>query len=168
METSSLVVVALVPLIAWRLYARVKRLMSRQKSRLWRHWSAAIFLPLLLLMLGLPAMGNPLALAGLAGGVAVGAGLAVWGLKLTRFERTDEGYFFTPNARIGLALTALLVMRIVYRVATVGISGMKDPAAAQAFTRSPLTQAMVGLVMGYYAAYAIGLLRWRFAARTDA
>jgi hypothetical protein len=168
METSSLVVVALVPFIAWRMYSRVKRLMSRQKSRLWRHWAAAIFFPLLLLMLGFVAMRNPLSLASLAGGLAAGVGLAVWGLKLTRFERTDDGHFFTPNARIGLALSALLVMRIGYRLATVGISGMQDPQAAQAFTRSPLTQAVVGLIMGYYAAYAIGLLRWRLGARANA
>jgi CcdC protein len=168
METSSLVVVALIPLIAWRLYARVKRLMSRQKSRLWRHWAASILFPLLLLMLGFAAMRNPLSLASLAGGVAVGVALAVWGLKLTRFERTDEGYFFTPNARIGLALSALLVMRIAYRFASVGISGMRDQGAALAFTRSPLTQVVVGLVMGYYAAYAMGLLRWRLGPRADA
>jgi Protein of unknown function (DUF1453) len=142
--------------------------MSRQKSRLWRHWAASIAFSLLLLMLGFAAMRNPLSLASLAGGVAVGVALAVWGLKLTRFERTDEGYFFTPNARIGLALSALLVMRIVYRLATVGISGMRDPGAMQAFTRSPLTQVVVGLVMGYYAAYAMGLLRWRLGPRADA
>jgi hypothetical protein len=164
METSSLVVVALVPLIAWRLYSRIKRLLSRQKSRLWRHWAAVIFFPLFLLMLGFVAMGNPLSLASLVAGVAAGAGLAIWGLKLTRFERTGEGYFFTPNARIGLALTALLLMRLAYRLATTGISGMRDSDAAQAFTRSPLTLVVVGLIMGYYAAYAIGLLRWRLGA----
>lgn len=168
METSSLVFLALVALIAWRVYARVKRLMSRQRSRLWRHWLAAIFFPLLLLMLALGAMHNPLSLASLAGGTAAGVGLAVWGLKLTRFERTGEEYFFTPNARIGLALSALLVMRIGYRFATTGISGLGDPAAAQSFTRSPVTQLLVGLIMSYYAAYAVGLLRWRRAAREEA
>ena len=98
METSSLVIVAIVPLIAWRLYARIKRFMSRQKSRLWRHWIAAIFFPLLIAMLALVTALHPLALAGLALGVAGGVALAIWGLKLTRFESTAEGFFYTANA----------------------------------------------------------------------
>jgi hypothetical protein len=166
--TSSLAVFGIGLLVTWRLYARIKRLMTRQRSRLWRHWVAAIFFPLVLLMLGLLAMRSPVALASLAGGIAAGAGLAVWGIRLTRFESTESGYFFTPNARIGIALTALLVLRLGYRFATVGLSGMGDAAGAQVFTRSPLTLAVVGLAMGYYASYAVGLLRWRISAAAGA
>lgn len=167
METSSLVVVALVPLIAWRLYSRIRRLLTRQKSRRWRHWIAAVFFPFLIAMLALATMLHPFAFAALALGVAGGIALAIWGLKLTRFESTAEGFFYTPNARIGLALTALLVMRILYRFMQIGIGGFRDAAASPDFTRSPLTQVIVGLVLAYYATYAMGLLRWRRAARTE-
>jgi cytochrome b561 len=167
METSSLVIVALVPLIAWRLYSRVKRLLSRQKSRLWRHWIAAIFFPLLIVMLGLVTALHPFAFAGLALGVCGGIALAIWGIKLTRFESTAEGFFYTPNARIGLALSALLVMRIVYRFMQIGMGGFRDAAANPDFARSPVTQVIIGLVLAYYAVYAMGLLRWRRAGRVE-
>jgi len=45
MTTSTWVLLALIPLILWRLYSRYRRLVSRQKSRAWRHWAAAIFFP---------------------------------------------------------------------------------------------------------------------------
>ena len=99
-----LMMLALGLLIAWHIFARIRRLIGRQKSRLGRHWMAAIFLPLLLLMLGLGTLDDPLALAALAIGAACGIGLAVWGLRLTRFEVTASGYFFTPDTRIGIAL----------------------------------------------------------------
>jgi hypothetical protein len=38
--TQSLVVAAVVPFILWRLYSRYRKLVSRQKSRPWRHWAA--------------------------------------------------------------------------------------------------------------------------------
>ncbi|WP_236478719.1 hypothetical protein, partial [Escherichia coli] len=41
-------------------------------------------------------------MAALLAGAGGGIGYAVWGLKLTRFEETPQGYFFTPPARLGL------------------------------------------------------------------
>jgi len=101
----------------------------------------------------------------LVGGIAVGSALAIVGLKHTRFEATPEGYFFTPNARIGIALLSLMVARILYRLFEV-YSASGTPGAGQPpdFTRSPLTLVIIGMVASYYTAYAIGLLRWR--ART--
>jgi len=163
--TTTLVFAALVPLIAWRLYSRVRRLIGRQRSRAWRHWAAAVMFPLVAAMLGLAAAKNPLAPGMLAGGLAVGAGLGLWGLKLTRFERTAEGYFYTPSAHIGIALSVLLAARIAWRLLEVragaGAGGNPD------FARSPLTLAVFGTLAGYYATYAVGLIRWRrSAART--
>jgi hypothetical protein len=69
--------------------------------------------------------------------------------------------FYTPNAHLGIALSVLLAVRVVYRMAQI-YSG--DPGAQVAtpdFARSPLTLAVIGLLAGYYVAYAIGLIRWR-------
>ena len=74
-----LIMLALGLLIAWRIFARIRRLIGRQKSRLWRHWMAVIFLPFLVVLLGLGTAGAPLGLAALAIGTACGIGLAVWG-----------------------------------------------------------------------------------------
>jgi len=165
LQTSSMVIVALMPLILWRLYSRYRRLVGRQRSKAWRHRFAIVFFPLLLLALSLPLYVHPPALAALAGGIVVGSALAVVGLKHTRFEATPEGYFFTPNARIGIALLSLMVARITYRFFEI-YSAAGTPGAGQPpdFTRSPLTLVIIGMVASYYTAYAIGLLRWR--ART--
>lgn len=160
--TTTLVFAALVPLVAWRLYSRVRRLIGRQRSRTWRHWTAAVMFPLLAAMLALGAARSPLALGMLAGGLAVGAGLGLWGLRLTRFEATAEGFFYTPSAHIGIALSLLLAARIAWRLFEVraGVAAGGNPD----FARSPLTLAVFGTLAGYYATYAVGLIRWRISA----
>jgi hypothetical protein len=155
------VLVALIPLIGWRIYRRVRRNVGRQKSRAWRHWAGAILFPLLLAMLALAAITRPLAEAALVAGAIGGMGLGIWGIRLTRFERTAEGFFYTPNAYLGIGLSLLLVGRVVYRMWELYMIEGTWATQPPDITRSPLTLAIVGLVAGYYAAYAIGLLRWR-------
>jgi hypothetical protein len=112
-------------------------------------------------------MSSPVALVTLVAGLVAGVGLAIWGLRLTKFECNDSGYFYTPNAHIGIALSLLFVARIGFRLLQVAIlTGPDVQFAAQDFGRSPLTLAVVGMMAGYYAWYAIGLLRWR-ATATD-
>jgi cytochrome b561 len=166
--TPSLVFVALVPFIAWRLYARYRKMVSRQHSRPWRHWAAAIFFSSVLLLLAVTSLVHPMAEVALAGGIAAGAVLSHFGLRSTRFEATPEGVYFTPNARIGITLIALLVARILYRfyeISTVQLAPRSSQM--QDFTRSPLTLALVGMLLAYYIAYAIGILRWRRAHAGD-
>jgi len=147
--------------IAWRLYSRIRRMVGRQKSRAWRHWFATIFFPVLLTMLAIAALAHPEAEAALALGIAAGVGLAIWGLRKTRFETTATGYYYTPNAHIGIALTLLFVARIAYRFYELQAIGAQSPAGMQDFGRSPLTLAVFGTLAGYYVAYAVGILRWR-------
>jgi cytochrome b561 len=163
-QTPSLVVVALIPFIVWRLYSRFRRLVGRQTSRLWRHWTAAIFYSVLLLLLGVSTMVHPYSLAALAAGIAVGISLAIFGLKLTRFEATPQGFFYTPHAHIGIGLSLLLMLRVGYRFYEVSQMSAGPPPGMQDFARNPLTLVIIGMVASYYITYAIGLLRWR--ART--
>jgi hypothetical protein len=122
---------------------------------------AAIFFPSVLLLLASTALRYPFSEAALAAGIVAGAALSYWGLRSTRFEATPEGIFFTPNARIGIALMAIVIARVVYRLVEMG--GMPLGAPPQDFGRSPLTLAVVGMLLSYYTAYAIGILRWRRA-----
>ncbi len=163
MTPQTVVVIAVIPLVAWRMYSRVRRLVGRQRSRAGRHWTAVVLFPLLLVMLGLTTAAHEAALAALAGGVAVGGALGIAGLRLTRFERTPEGWFYTPNAHIGIALSVLLVARIAWRVVEVQLHGAA-PGGAQ-FASSPLTLAVFGMLAGYYTLYAAGLLRWRHSSK---
>jgi hypothetical protein len=154
------------PLIAWRVYRRMRRLIGRQRSRAWRHWTAAVFFPLLIGMLALATLARPAALAILAAAVAVGLGLAMWGLSLTRFERTPEGIFYTPNAHIGIALSLLLVARVLYRMFEIATLPLpRGGAGMQDFARSPLTLVVLGMLASYYAAYAVGVLLHRHRLR---
>ena len=168
MTTSNLLWIAIGLLIVWRMYSRIRRLIGRQRSRAWRHWAAAIFFPLLIVLLGLGALVSPLALASLLAGLAAGISLAVWGLRLTKFENTDVGFFYTPNAHIGIAISVIFIARVAYRVMQmVALTGAQARLATQDFGRSPLTLVIIGTMAGYYAWYAIGLLRWRAAVKAQ-
>ena len=162
---SSLIFLILVPLIAWRIAVRVRRLIGRQRSKPIRHWLAAILFPLLISLLAIMVLATPIALTALAVGVAGGIALAWWGLRLTKFEKKSEGYFYTPNAHIGIALSIMLVVRLGYRFFQMAtLSGVDSLHATQEFGRSPLTMIVIGTLAAYYAVYAMGVLRWRRSA----
>jgi hypothetical protein len=153
----------LLPLVAWRVYARVRRMVGRQRLSRYRPWITLTIFPALVLVLCYAAYPQLERLEWLAAGLGAGALLGVFGLSRTRFEPTPRGLFYTPNAHLGIALTILFVARIVYRLFEVYAL---EPAAARGldgFLRSPLTLAVFGLLAGYYIAYAIGLARWRCA-----
>ncbi|CAN5120948.1 hypothetical protein BH09PSE6_BH09PSE6_07820 [soil metagenome] len=167
MQTASLISYALIPLIGWRLYKRMRRLVGRQTSVAWRHWVTVIVFPLIAIGLGSFAFRSPLSLEALAGGIAAGLVLAIVGLRLTRFEHTSQGFFYTPNAHIGIALTLLFAGRIAYRF--IHLASIDGAAAAEGmqhadFGRSPWTLLIFGTLAAYYTTYAIGLLRWRAAS----
>ena len=152
-------------LVCWRLYARVRRMVGRQKLSSGRAWATTVFFPLLVLLLALGALTHPLALAALAAGLALGAGLGAYGLRVTTFETTPQGRFYTPNAHLGIALSLLFIGRVVFRLVQLyWLMDAADPSGAD-FARSPLTLAIFGTLAGYYVAYAIGLIRW--SRRTD-
>ena len=162
---NSWVTALIILLIAWRLYIRFRRLVGRQRSKVWRHWIAAILFPLLLVTIALPSMLHPVAIATLGVAVAIGITLGIVGLRTTRYETTPLGYYYTPNTHLGIALSLLMVARIAYRVFEYNAMDMAQRAThMQDFGRSPLTLAIFGTVASYYACYAIGILLWR--ART--
>lgn len=55
----------------------------------------------------------PGAISHAAFGWACGLALGVLALRLTRFERTTQGLFYRPNLWLMLALTALVVVRVI-------------------------------------------------------
>ena len=150
-----------IPLIGWRLYSRVRRSIGRQPLSKMRPWVTLAIFPAIILLLGFAARGSGANLTLLLTGIAAGTALAMFGLSKTRFENTPQGMFYTPNAHLGIALSALFTARVVYRM--VQMYPM-DPAAQPHpgdFANSPLTLAIFGLLAGYYCAYAVGLIRWR-------
>lgn len=163
MNTPTVVLLALTPLIVWRIYVRVRRMVGRQRSSRVRPWISVCLFPVLVVLLALASRHYPVALAWLAGGLMAGSLLAVYGLRLTRFERTGQGLFYTPNLYLGTALSLLLIGRILYRIIEVYAGGVPAAGDLSHFARSPATLAIFGTLAGYYVAYAVGLLRWRRA-----
>lgn len=159
MVNAPIVAIALAPLVAWRVYSRIRRLTTRQLSRVWRHRTTLVFFPLLVLALGLGAINQHMALLALAVGLAAGVGLGNIGVSKTTFEQVGDQYYFTPHARIGAVVALLFLGRLAWRAwewySTDGAIAHQD------FARSPLTLGVFGILAGYYMTYAIGLLRWR-------
>jgi hypothetical protein len=152
-------------LIAWRLWYRVRRMVGRQKLSPRRAWVTVILFPAVLALLAFSVwMSRSHELeslyVSLAGGIAAGIALGVVGLRLTRFETTGEGIYYTPNAHLGIALSALLIARIGWRFLSGGfaipVEGAPPPPPP---ALTPLTLLLIGTLGGYYTTYAVGLLR---------
>ena len=167
MNIQTIALLILVPLLIWRVYARLKRMMARQRSVMSRHWTGLAVFTAMVLVPGYDLGGQLAPLGWLALGTVTGIGYAVWGLRKTRYEATPEGYFFTPNARLGMLVAMLFVGRIIYVGLEIFVN-QGTPNTLPRFTDSPLTLICLGVFAGYFGAYSAGMLRWRFAMKKAA
>ena len=119
MTTTQLLPALIIPFVGWRIYTRVRRNVGRQPFHERRWKSTVVVFSVMTSLLGLAAMRSLPALGGLAGGLVLGAALAVIAFKLTRWESTPAGNFYTPNIVIGLGVTLLFIGRIAYRIVVV-------------------------------------------------
>src|SRR6185312_2340750 len=139
-------------IFAWSIYRRIRRNIGRQPLRPVRSAvSVVIFCIISFFIIG---TGHGMALLGsFGGGLLLGAILGFAGLRLTKFETTDEGHFYTPNTYIGGALSVLLIGRMLYRY----WQAEHTSAGNLAMMHSPLTYFIIGLTFGYYIIFYIGL-----------
>jgi energy-converting hydrogenase Eha subunit A len=158
-SSQALITIAFMALIAWRLYARVRRNIGRQKLSPRRPWITLVIFPVVVAMLAFGARALVQSEECLAAGLALGIVLGVIGQRLTKYESTPEGRFYTPSAHLGIALSAVLVARLAYRFMVIGIPGTPG-ATPPPNPWSPLTMLIVGTLAGYYWTYALGLVRW--------
>jgi len=142
--------------ITWAMYRRIRRVIGRQRLRPSRLWFSLVLFSVLSLLLVLTSLVHWALLEGIVGGLLLGAVLGWFGLRLTRFETTAQGHFYIPNAHIGIALSFLLVGRLVYRFWVLGdlATAANHPPPLQ----SPLTIFLFGLLAGYYIVYYLGVL----------
>jgi Protein of unknown function (DUF1453) len=156
----------LIPLILFGLYRRFRRNFGQQPIQRTRMMVRIGIMSVLLLLFAFSSLHQTQLLQGALAGVVLGAALAVWSLRLTRFEITPDGKeFYTPNSYFGMALTALLVGRLVYRFIVVApavqsaaeYSPQTNPFAA--VSSSPLTIGVITMLIGYYLVYYVGILR---------
>jgi len=155
------VVFALVPLIVWRVYARFRKVIGRQRLSRYRAPVTLVLYSLLSALVADATLAHPGRVWWFAGSLLAGAALSLAGIRHTKFEATREGLFYTPNAPLGLALFALFVARIVYRVVEVYVLAPSLPRSTVEFMGSTTTVVAFGLLAGYFIGYAAGLARWR-------
>lgn len=154
------------PLLVWRIYSRIKAQMLRQRSIMQRHYTGVGVFTAMALVPASQLAAQPAMLAWLVLGVALGIGYGVWGLRLTRFENTREGAFFTPHPRLGLLIAMLFVAGMMYiGFAIYANQGSGNPTPR--VTDFPFSLPSLGLVAGYFATYSAGLLKWRFRLRKE-
>jgi hypothetical protein len=139
------------------MYRRMRRNIGRQPLRHRRIafrlgilCLASVILIAVLLHFSLPA------LAGFGGGILAGAAVGFIGLRLTKFETTDEGHFYIPDTRMGVGISLLLAGRLLYRFIVPPDFTLVPGHPAPAF--SPLTFFVAGITIGYFLVYLVGLL----------
>ncbi len=156
--TSLAVMIPVMGLLVWR---RVRSQFGRQPIRRGRMLARIATFALLGTLVAWPGLAHPPLLEGLLAGALAGVLLGLVGLRLTRFDRREDGSDgYIPNPWIGALLTALLVGRLAWRflVAMPQLASEPGVHAGPAIGSSPLTMAMFGLLVGYYMAYFSGLL----------
>jgi len=166
MSLTTLALIALVPLLIWRIYSRLKNQMARQRSILSRHYTGLFVFSVMLLVPATELLDRPFQLAALAAGAIAGIVLGNYGLRRTRFEDTPEGYFFTVPQRMGVLVAMLLVARVVY----LGIEIYMNQGSSQPnprFTDSPVTMVCLGITAAYFATFSAALMRWRKQKRKE-
>lgn len=164
MDQTLVTSVLLGALLVWAIFRRVRRNFGRQALKVGRMQVRIVILALIGALVLLACARNMELLGALACGAFCGVALGYLGLQHTKFESTPQGNYYTPHTYIGLFVTALFVGRVVFRLLTV--QHLNPAALAQsnqspfdAYQKSPLTVAMFGLLIGYYAFFNIGVLR---------
>lgn len=166
MSLTTLALIALVPVLVWRIYQRLKAQMARQRSILSRHYTGLFVFSVMILIPASELADRPFQLAALAAGAIGGIALGSYGLRRTRFETTPEGYFFSVPQRMGILVAMLLVARVIY----LGIEIYMNQGSNQPnprFTDSPLTMICLGITAAYFASFSAALMRWRKQKRKE-
>ncbi|WIX06214.1 DUF1453 domain-containing protein [Xanthomonas oryzae] len=99
----------------------------------------------------------PGAISHAAFGWACGLALGVLALRLTRFERTTQGLFYRPNLWLVLALTALVVVRVIAGM----VQGWRSAWQTEGWLSHASLLSAAGVLLGDALAYAT-LLWWRW------
>jgi hypothetical protein len=146
------------PLLVWRFYRRFRRNVGRQTVHTKRIVTLMTLMIVALGVLTFSTLHEPDALIGIWGGLAVGAAVGAIGFRLTKFESTPEGRFYTPNPYLGIAITMLLISRLAYRFSILYSEPGFEPGHRFTFNPSPLTLTMLGVTVGYYVVYSAGVL----------
>jgi hypothetical protein len=149
--------------VIWAIYRRMRRTFGRQPVYVGRlKFRIGLFAAVGALMIW--ASGHNLALQGALLGGVIGGTLLGWvGLRHTKFEATPQGHFYIPHTYMGLLVTALFLGRLMFRLIAVYPEAQAAAPVSQnplaGVANSPLTSAILGLLVAYYVMFYLGVLR---------
>lgn len=159
---------AVTAIVLLGIYRRVRRNIGRQTLTAGRQYFRMAMFTIICVALAVIHPPQPLGIAYMASGLIVGAAVGWFALRHTEFESTSEGYFYTPHLYIGIAVTALFIGRLLYRVALVYDRTNGTAGTPPAADNNPLTLGILFLTAAYYIVFCTGLLRWLHKARQSA
>ncbi len=149
-------------LIAWGIYRRMRRTFGRQKVDANRIRARIAMLAIVGALAAVGTVHDVRTVGSLLAGIACGAALATIGLRHTKFEVTPEDSFYTPHTYIGVAVAALFLARLLYRVLylpyVAHATAATSPNPALTYQQGPLTTGMFGALIGYYVLFYVGVL----------
>ncbi len=152
----------LVPLLAYRIYRRIRSSFGKQPIQTNRMTVRVVLLAAVGSLLLWIVTHSIVLLATAAGSIALGGALAALGLWLTHWHSDETGSYYTPNSYLGALISAALIARITYRLFSITPPFTAPPATGgdffASFQHSPLTLAMLMITIGYYLVYFTGLL----------
>ena len=149
----------LLPVSLWARYASGR---ARRRAQGWvvrgNSWLLAMSLPLFLLSAWAATYWMDDALRDACWGLLIGIGVGFAGVWLTRFERDEKGWVYTPNRWLVLALTTIVAARVFAGLwmAFRHVSGDVSGAFARWLDAGAWT-GIAGLFLGYALAYTWGL-----------
>jgi hypothetical protein len=146
-----------VPLFAIRVVFRLRRFLSYQALTVSHELCGSGLLVLGVIGTAVAAAEERSSVLSLSVGLAAGAAVGLWGLRLARFDKRADGVFFQPNPYLGTALSVLLLGRIGWRLLN-GPANVDGWTPAE-FVRNPSTMFLFGLFAAHYLIFAFGLLR---------
>jgi len=150
------------------IYRRLRRNFGIQPLRPVRMWIRIGILVLLAGSLLPAALGSAASLLADLAGLIAGVALGVWGARRTRYERRDAKLYYIPHTYSGIAVSLLLVGRLVYRMAVLyslnrgaatAAETLQDLGSPKMF-QSPITVGLLFVVIGYYVCY-LGWVLWK-------
>ena len=154
-------IAAVTAIVAFGVYRRVRRNIGRQTLTATRQYLRMTIFTVLCVVLAFIQPLHPAGVAYIASGLIVGAIVGWFALRHTGFEATPQGYFYTPHLYIGIAVTALFIGRLLYRMVLLYDTASKAaPGMRPAPDYNPLTLGILFLTASYYIVYCTGLLRW--------
>jgi hypothetical protein len=134
-----------------------------------RTWRTLVGLLLGIAVLVIVSIGEPVSLVALVSGTAVGVCIGIYALRLTTFEATPTGLYYTPRLLPSVvALVPIVVyigVRFGYRAVTADGTGPRWTLLLNPL--DPLVLLCAGPLFGYFVSYNIGLLRWRRTVRAS-